>query len=256
MFLGHWQFFKNFFQIAFLRYLLFWFAVVPIFIKFASKLPDEIAIPGFGLPNTGASYHAVPVLTLSLPFSWWLLWLASLSYFFAFLLFHAFCPQFIKRYPSYTDYQTHGHSPRWVIWEFYYAVYGGVAANWVAKIWQKIFYRLSPITQTEKLFDRVITKKYAAETAEAIPAKNPLVEQNQTTSFFKYREKTYRISCDPSAADTPVKEKEIFWEVFGHFAKQAPNIRAVISFLIGLSILLLLIVLTQHIWTVVQLVLL
>jgi hypothetical protein len=243
MFLGHWQFFKDFFKIAFLRYLLFWFAIVPIFVKLLSGLPDKLKIPG--------SDH---FLSLSLPFTWWLLWLASLLYFIAFILFHAFCPQFIKRYPSYTEYKIHGHSPRWVIWEFFYAVEGPKgASNFVARIWQKIYFFLSPIRETDKLFQRVVTKKYAEETIDN-PSVNPLVEETQTTAFFISNNKLYKISCNPDAPSVDVKEKEIFWEVFGHFAKQGARIRSLISFLIGGTVILLLAVLAQHIYTVAQLI--
>lgn len=244
MFLGHWQFFKDFFKIAFLRYLLFWFAVVPIFVKLLSGLPEKFRIP--------ATDH---FLTLSLPFTWWLLWLASLFYFIAFILFHAFCPQFIKRYPSYTEYKIHGHSPRWVIWEFFFAVKGPRGpSNLVARLWQKIYYYFSPITETDKLFQRVITKGYAEVTADSA-SENPLVEKTQTTAFFEANGQRYKISCNPQSPDINVKESEIFWEVFGHFAKQGRKIRSLISFLIGGTVALLLIVLLQHILTVVQLIL-
>lgn len=243
MFLGHWQFFKDFFKIAFLRYLLFWFAVVPVFVKLLSGLPEKLEVPG-------THYF----LTLSLPFTWWYLWLASLSYFVAFVLFHAFCPQFIKRYPSYSEYKTHGHSPRWIIWEFFYAVEGPRRpANPVANLWKKLYDLVSPITQTDKLFERVITKKYAQETAES-PAENPLVEETKTTAYFCFGGKRYKIWCDPSSPDIDVKEKEIFWEVFGHFAKQGYGIRSAILYLIGITIFLLMIVLLQHIVTVARLV--
>jgi len=46
MFLGHRQFFKDFFQVAFLRYLLFWFAVVPAIVQMVSALPSALKIPG------------------------------------------------------------------------------------------------------------------------------------------------------------------------------------------------------------------
>jgi len=244
MFLGHWQFFKDFFRIAFLRYLLFWFAVVPIFVKLLSELPEKLKFPG-------TDYF----LTLSLPFTWWLLWLASLCYFLAFILFHAFCPQFIKRYPSFTEYKLHGHSPRWIIWEFYFAVEGPQrSANWIAALWQKFYYSISPITQTDKLFQRVITKRYAVDAGENMPTTNPVVEEKQTTTYFKSGDHVYKISCDPDSTGIQVKESEIFWEVFGHFAKQVPGVRTTISILIAATIGLLLIVLLQHILTVVRLV--
>jgi hypothetical protein len=243
MFLGHWQFFKDFFQIAFLRYLLSWFAIVPAFVKLLSGLPEKFQIPG--------TEH---FLVLSLPFSWWLLWLASFFYFVAFVLFHAFCPQFIKRYPSYSAYKVFGHSPRWVIWEFYFAVEGPKpSSNPVSRAWRAIYYYFSPITQTEKLFNRVITKGYAEETT-VMPSENPLVEKNQTTAFFRSNGNMYRISSNPESEEAQVKESEIFWEVLGHFAKQAPSIRSSITVLIGVTITLLFVVLVQHIFTVARLI--
>lgn len=243
MFLGHWQFFKDFFQVAFLRYLLSWFAIVPVFVKLLWDLPERLQIPG-------TDY----ILTLSLPFTWWLLWLASLSYFLSFILFHAFCPQFIKRYPSFSEYKSHSHSPRWIIWEFYYAVEGQRAPkNTVSALWSKLFYAISPITQTDKLFQRVITKQFAIE-VPAIPEENPQVERDQTSAYFKFQNKDYKIACNPSDENIAVKENEIFWEVFGHFAKQGPGIRWVISTLIAITIFLLLVVLGQHVWSVISLV--
>jgi hypothetical protein len=243
MLLGHWQFFKDFFKIGFLRYLLFWFAVVPIFVKLFSGLPEHLKIPG--------TEH---FLTFSLPFTWWFLWLASLSYFVAFVLFQAFCPQFIKRYPSYTEYKAHGHSPRWVIWEFYYAVEGpGRPTSLIGRLWKNIYDTVSPITQTDKIFERVITKKYALETIEKF-TDNPQVEENQTTAFFVFQDKEYKIFCDPSTDDIVVKEKEIFWEVFGHFAKQGSGVRALIQILIAITAAFLMIVLIEHIVSVVRLV--
>lgn len=239
MFLGHWQFFKDFFQIGFLRYLLFWFAIVPIFLTLFWGLPPEL--PLFGTAH---------IVHFALPFSWWMLWLASLFYLLAYILFHVFCPQFIKRYPSYTEYLTHGHSARWIAWEFYYAVYGPPkATNIFACIWKRIFFFFSPIRHSGKLFDRVIKKKYA-QVADQPSAENPAVGENETVTYFEHKGVHYAIAAQPDQPGVEIKVREIFWEILEHFAEQAPFLRGLITALVGITAALLICVLLQHVWTV------
>jgi hypothetical protein len=240
MFLGHWQFLRSFFDFVFLRYLLAWFAIVPVLVNVLQTAPARWRI--------GEQEF---VLTLSLPFSWWLLWLASLSYFVAFALYHLFCPPFIKRYPSFKEYDDMGHSPRWIAWEFFYAIDNSQrASTGPANIWKAIYYFFSPLVKKEQLFDRVIKKNYAVKAdISSLPTKNPIVEEKETATYFQYNGTIFRLASNPEDTNTQVKVKEIFWEVFGHFAKQGAGIRASIYILVGITLILVLITAVQHIWS-------
>src|SRR5947209_136126 len=104
----HWQSYRGFFHIAVLRYLVFWFSLVPVFAKFLEKVPREITL------NIGS--HSFTLAT-ELPFNWELLWLSSFLFVCAFFVYTFSCPRFVKNYSSYADYKTHMHSPRWIVWE-------------------------------------------------------------------------------------------------------------------------------------------
>src|SRR5690606_38778117 len=86
----HWQWYKGFFGIIILRYLVTWFAIVPIIAKLFSGLDLSMKL---GSANT-VEIHS----NLTLPFSLQILWLASFFYVLALLLYHFFCPSFIKKY--------------------------------------------------------------------------------------------------------------------------------------------------------------
>jgi hypothetical protein len=105
----HWQWYKNFFQLAIFKYLITWFAVVPILAKILMGIPEKIEIQ--------TAHFFKIVLHIALPFKWELLWLSSLSFVIAFVLYKIFCPRFITTYSSFSDYKLYDHSPRWIVWE-------------------------------------------------------------------------------------------------------------------------------------------
>ena len=104
----HWQWYKVFFHIAILRYLVLWFAAVPVLAKLLQKVPHELTI---------ALGDRVITLAMRLPFTWELLWVCSFTYVIALFLYNIVCPRFVKEYSSYAEYKAHMHSPRWIIWQ-------------------------------------------------------------------------------------------------------------------------------------------
>jgi hypothetical protein len=106
-----WQFLRDFFGIHYLRYLVTWFAIVPIAVVVFGDMPDFLRI----------SLHRDQYLTfrLALPFTWWLLWLSSVLYIVGWSIYVLFGPRFIRRYSHYGAYQAWQHSERWIIWEWY-----------------------------------------------------------------------------------------------------------------------------------------
>ncbi len=239
MFLKHWQFLRSFFDFAYLRYLLGWFALVPFVLNLLVAIPSEVIL--------FEKYR----LNLTLPFTWWTLWIASLAYFIAFSLYHLFCPSFIKRYPSYAAYLTHEHSPRWIVWEFYYALNADKLAEtrW-GRIIDYFYYLISPLREKDVIYERVITKRYAIATdLKKLPSEKPIVGASATKTYFKYDGKIYELLCDQTEKLVKIREQEIFWEVFGHFAKQGAFVRGVISWLIGISLALVFWTVGEHVYS-------
>lgn len=218
----HWQWYRDFFNITVLRYLVTWFAIVPIVAKVLLQIPLVI------------NFHEVNIsLNLSLPFSWRLLWLSSFFFVLALGLYNLFCPGFIKTYSTYRDYQLYGHSPRWIIWES-------------LKI-------MNNKNELPKFFSRLSEKGYLSSTQKEIEKNVVLVEKEQTRAFFKYNELSYYLGL-PIVEDghinkgkTEIAEREIFWEVFGRFSSSRRFVRFLILLCLIISLICFLIVLIQNV---------
>ena len=108
---SHWQNFKGFFSLSVVRLFITWFAGSPIIVKSLENTPDKIKIP------FSESYYTIHT---QLPFSWVLLWFASLAYVLALVLYHIKCPSFVKKNPNYGEYDKYKNSPRWLVWQLYF----------------------------------------------------------------------------------------------------------------------------------------
>lgn len=224
----HWQWYKDFFHLAVFRYLITWFALVPIFAKILSKVPRNVKI------ETAENF--LLEITLSLPFHWQLLWLSSLSFVFAFVLYKIFCPGFIIKYPNYNSYLKYNHSPRWIVWES-------------VEIIKKN-------NDVPKFIERLEKKEYLKQVEyNEIEETRATVEKNQTVLKFNYQSKTYSLALPIiinhkiAESSTAIAEKEIFWEIFGRFASSQYIVRFCIYVLLIISLLLFTWVLLENIIT-------
>src|SRR5688572_30240002 len=104
----HWQWYKDFFNVTVLRYLVTWFAIVPIAASFITNFKPHLKYKDL--------FEVDFLADTSLPLGLKVLWLSSLFFVIALLLYQWHCPGFIKTYSSFGDYKRHQHSSRWIIW--------------------------------------------------------------------------------------------------------------------------------------------
>jgi len=223
----HWQWYRGFFNITILRYLVTWFAIVPIILKFVENADPSLKVKDV------IEIHFIN--NASLPFSLQILWISSLLFVIALFLYQFFCPGFIKTYSSYADYLKHHHSPRWIIWES-----------------QKV---IDDKNEIGKLFERLNEKGYISDHQEEIQNSEVKIENEQTVIFFKHNGKNYKMGLPiienkiESKDKTAIAEREIFWELFGRFSSSRKYMRLTISILLVLSALLFAWTLGEHIYT-------
>ena len=228
----HWQWYKVFFHIAILRYLVLWFAAVPVLAKLLQKVPHELTI---------ALGDRVITLAMRLPFTWELLWVCSFTYVIALFLYNIVCPRFVKEYSSYAEYKAHMHSPRWIIWQ----------ARELVK----------DNSELPKLVERLKVKRYlhkvtdSSESGKGYSTTDIEVGEKQTSLYFDFRRDRYRLSMpmlDNNGNEdndaTMIADREIFWEVFGRLSSSKKGVRLLVLTLLILSLLLFLVVLVQNIW--------
>jgi hypothetical protein len=176
------------------------------------------------------------MINLELPFTWELLWIASLIFLASWILYIIFCPGFIIEYPTYQDYLERDHDPRWIVWESKEVITNPY---------------LLP-----KFFDRLKTKKLIAEESISPPQLNyPQVEEKQTKIYFKFKGNLYSLAQPMEMAsnyanaeyETEKAQKAIFWEIFGRFSSSKKWVRLIILLLFFTSIALVLINVGQNI---------
>lgn len=208
---NNWQYLDSFFKPIVLRFFITWFALAPL----VAGLLDDYSE------------------WFELPFSWWILWLASLFYSLAFLIHSFFCPSFVKKYPSAIAYEARGHSPRYIVWQCYY-------------LW-----KAADKVGSEKLAKRLVDKGYASEaedleqcSGDAFPTK-PEVLQKGTRVFFMNNQKIFELSV--SEHDSHEKVRDIFWEVMARWAQQYDFWRNLVWCLIIVSFILVLVTVIEDI---------
>ncbi len=223
----HWQWYRDFFNIAVFKYLVTWFAVVPIAAKILSRLPKEI------------HFTEKYIITLQLPFKWECLWLSSVFFMCAYILYIVFCPSFIKKYFSLKNYLEYEHSPRWLPWE------------------------AKKLVKEESILDDFINRMSSKGYLSTID--NPVIEpkvdvgKEQSKLFFSHKESNYVFAMpllDASKNEDEVKTRiavrEIFWEIFGRFSSSKPIARSIIRVLLLISLVFFSIAFFQSIITAIE----
>ena len=220
---SHWQFLSRYFHPALTRFFVSWFALAPL------------AVKGLDIASAAQANHPILLVigNLELPFSWVVLWFASFSYFSAFLTYTFMAPSFMQRYPSYLAYAERGHSPRWLVWEAYYA-----------------FPNLAD-SQQQKFLGRLVAKDFAQPAAiSADPELMPSVEGDGTKWTFNYSGQPYLLSINETLTDE--RQKDFFWEIFGRYSATKKKTRYLVWILLLVSVAMTSIVVAQNIYFVIK----
>ena len=128
-------------------------------------------------------------------------------------------PRFLQRYPNFTAYEAAGHSPRWLVWEVYYA------SKTISK------------KANDKLMQRIVEKEFATANEDHPPAgPNPVVMNEGTNWYFKYCDVYMKLSIDEKL---PLeRQRDLFWEILSVYAKSKAWLRYSIWICLGVSVAL------------------
>ncbi|MDN7355192.1 hypothetical protein [Acetobacter senegalensis] len=85
-----WEKLAGIFTFSYFRYLGWWFAITPIAISIISAFKEN---------------NYLNIQSISLPFSWEILWFSSFFYVLGYVVFLFSCPNFIKKYKNLQNYE-------------------------------------------------------------------------------------------------------------------------------------------------------
>lgn len=226
-----WQNFRDFFNITIFKYFVTWFAIFPIAAKILEKIPNEVNIP---------FDNVIYTITIGLPFKWQILWFASLSFVFAYILYVCCVPKFITKYFNYKYYKEYEHSPRNLVYE---------AHNLIKSK-----------TDLEKFVERMLEKKYIKPVDSNSEVTNkPYVGEKQTILIFNHNSINYELalpilddSGNEHKGNTIIAQREIYWEIFGRLSACKVGVRITIFILLVISLIAFLIPFGQSICSGIQ----
>jgi len=157
------------------------------------------------------------------------LWIASLLYVAAYALFSIYCPEFIRRYRGYSDYEAVGHSPRYLAHELKRA--------------------FDASSNRQQLIRRLEVKAFAQPIElPSPPFVNPSVEYDATKFYYKSQQRWMEVSI---RSDTPdERQRELFWEIFEPFANAYFLQRSIIKVFFISAVALVIFVVCQQIYSV------
>lgn len=226
-----WENYRDFFHISFFRYLVLWFSLVPVVAKLLESLPQRLFFP---YTKTSSL-----VINLTIPFNWQTLWLSSLLFLAAWIIYIFRCPSLVKKYNNYGDYENYGHDQRWLVWLA------------VALLKKPRFPILN--NDLQLLHERLLTKKYATNVSacevRGITLCKPIVKEKQTVIFYEHANQYYSFAMPILDATIRDYEKGVFWEIFGRYSGSRLIERLIICLLLSLSALLFATVFFQHVKT-------
>ena len=176
-------------------------------------------------------------------FDRWLLWGASISYGFAYLIFLVRCPALIKDYPDYSFYLARGNSHRWIIWEYWLHL----------PILRK--------DEQKRLLEETLFKKVALSVNDAVLLKlfpqSVQVQLNNDDLYgdlipfdrdialpFQLENTTYVLPANESETVREEKQKELYWMLYTEVTKSRTPARyfgwfflAIAGILVGVWVL-------------------
>lgn len=85
-----WEKLAEIFTFSYFRYLGWWFAITPVAISVISAFKEN---------------NYLNIQSISLPFSWEILWFSSFFYVLGYIVFLFSCPNFIKKYKNLQNYE-------------------------------------------------------------------------------------------------------------------------------------------------------
>lgn len=222
-----WEGYKELFQITIFKYLVMWFSIVPILAGLAKAIPAHLLTIG----NEKLIVN-VAAISLSLPFNWELLWLSSLFFVIALLIYWLRCPAFVMKYNSFTDYKQYSHDQRWMAW---------LASDFITS---------ASAAEMDTFVSRLSVKKFLIdEVGEDKNLDTPQVEETQTVRYFQHAGKKYGLGMPIKLDNMPQEdsEKGIFYELFGRYSESRFYSRLTIFICLLISAVLFGVVLIQHI---------
>jgi hypothetical protein len=150
----------------------------------------------------------------------WLLWTASIFFLVGYLILKVRGPPFIQEYQFYSQYESRGHSHRWIVWQFYTNLSLSGWEHIVRETKEKLISlpcdsavdyevcRLSPVFDSRR-----------AQPIQVVP---PIQVGRDIYLPIKLGDERLVLPMQESDPELSLKQKELFWILLTQCAKERP----------------------------------
>lgn len=241
-FMYDWQFAVDMSKLPLLRPASLFIGFMPLLLKASTTL--------FG------------VTIVTIPWSAWIWWWASVAFIASWTIIRFRCPHLIQHYRHYGEYCEQQHSHRWIVWLFYNTITTLTAWETIVRetLDKGISVRVSDVKPANEFR---VCPLLVKRDRDALPAPFQIPADATVHIFFPVnidRDIYVPIHCDGDRRllllqeDDPQlanKEKELFWILFTQAAKESPKSRVAFWVLFALSVGLLGFNVLKNVWVVV-----
>jgi hypothetical protein len=184
------------------RYRLDWQYVLS-----TGRLPafKPVALVLAAMPLLNDFSAVVPIKTEH----FWLLWFASVTSLLAFVITFFRCPQIIREYEKYEDYEKVGHTHRWLGWLFYHNLGIYQDSN---KLMRELIDKEIAVPAELSLDSSVFASCPMFETG--YPVSPPINSNRDLLIGFSYGGRRFVIPIQEDDPKLAAKQKELFWIIY------------------------------------------
>lgn len=206
--------------------LYIWLIIVPWFAQFSEKFPSSIDIKPF-------DSEPIVSITLSLPFSWYVLYFSGISFVIARVIFIYYCPKFLREYENAGDARSKGLTIQYVMNET-----RDFLANYYRKprnVSDEEFSRLSDILQQYRIDDLQLVMMKEMQTALGGQLRelleNVVLHESERSSDYY----TLGSFTSPLTIEKEQLFKHSFWDLHRFQDAAFPRARLASTFFVALG---------------------
>ena len=167
----------------------------------------------------------------------WVLWSASVFFLLATFILKIRTPPFIQEYQNYAQFESQGHSHRWIVWEFYNKLDSLSDPDYVVRETKAKLITL-PCSDLVDLDVCRVFPIFGAPSGRPVEVAKPLQVGRDIYVPIRIDNQKFVLAMQEGDPCLGQKQKELFWILLSQFAKERRVWRAIVWILFGISALL------------------
>jgi len=176
----------------------------------------------------------------------WLLWTASIFFLAGYLILKLRAPPFIQEYQFYSQYESRGHSHRWIVWEFYTNLASLSGWEYIVRETKEKLISVPCDSMSDFEVCR-LSPVFDSLPAQSIHVAPPIQVARDIYLPIRVGDEKLVLPMRESDPELSLKQKELFWILLTQCAKERPIWRTFVWLFFGASGILYLVTVINNV---------